>query len=84
MNTARILNRSTRLLIDELMLRELQKVFRLPDWTITEHWHGVYAKHPDLPVFEATPAARVHICTGTGGAGMTMSFGLAERMWNRW
>ena len=71
-------------LIDELMLRELRKVFRFNNWTISERWHGVYAKHPALPVFEANPAPGIHICTGTGGAGMTMSFGLAERMWNRW
>jgi glycine/D-amino acid oxidase-like deaminating enzyme len=44
----------------------------------------VYAKHPALPVFEANPAPGIHICTGTGGAGMTMSFGLAEQMWSRW
>jgi FAD dependent oxidoreductase TIGR03364 len=71
-------------LIDDLMLRELRKVFRFPGWTISQHWHGVYAKHPTLPVFEANPAPGIHICTGTGGAGMTMSFGLAEQMWNRW
>jgi FAD dependent oxidoreductase TIGR03364 len=71
-------------LIDDLMLRELRKVFRFPGWTISQHWHGVYARHPTLPVFEANPAPGIHICTGTGGAGMTMSFGLAEQMWSRW
>ena len=71
-------------LIDDLMLRELRRIICLPDWTIAEHWHGIYAKHPHQPVFEAELLPNVHIFTGTGGAGMTMSFGLAERAWERW
>jgi len=69
--------------IDELILRELQKVFQLPSWTIAERWHGVYAKHPRLPVFQSSPLPGLQIFTGTGGAGMTMSFGLAEHFWNQ-
>lgn len=70
--------------IDELILQELQKVFSLPDWSIASRWHGVYAKHPDLSLFSAEPIPGVWIRTGTGGAGMTMSFGLAERDWEQW
>jgi FAD dependent oxidoreductase TIGR03364 len=69
--------------IDELILRELRKVFQLPSWTIAERWHGVYAKHPRLPVFQSSPLPGLQIFTGTGGAGMTMSFGLAEHFWNQ-
>ncbi|WP_425619314.1 TIGR03364 family FAD-dependent oxidoreductase [Anatilimnocola sp. NA78] len=71
-------------MIDDLMLRELQKILQLPTWTIAERWHGIYAKHPLLPMFLDEVSPHVHICTGTGGAGMTMSFGLAERNWQRW
>ena len=69
--------------IDELILRELRKVFNLPSWDIVERWHGVYAKHPSLPVFQSTPFPGMHLFTGTGGAGMTMAFGLAELFWNQ-
>jgi FAD dependent oxidoreductase TIGR03364 len=70
--------------IDELILRELGRLIRLPDWTIAERWHGTYAKHPEMPQFEAEPVPGVHVRCGTGGAGMTMAFGLAERDWERW
>jgi FAD dependent oxidoreductase TIGR03364 len=70
--------------IDELIVRELRKVIQLDDWSIGQRWHGVYARHPLLPVFEAELAGGVFVFVGTGGAGMTMSFALAERAWKRW
>lgn len=70
--------------IDDLILRELQKTMRLPDWSIAQRWNGVYAKHPAAAWFESEPLANVHVCTGLGGSGMTMSFGLAEHCWRRW
>jgi len=67
--------------IDDLILRELRKVIHLNDWKISERWHGIYAKHTELPIFEANPESNIHILVGPGGAGMTMSFGLAEYAW---
>ena len=66
------------------MLRELRAVARLESWTIAERWSGIYAKHASEPQFVAEPLPGVWIVTATGGAGMTMSFGLAEENWQRW
>ena len=70
--------------IDELILGELRKIIQLPDWSIRERWHGVYARLQDAPVFSCSPESGVHVCVGTGGAGMTMSFGLANQLWTEW
>lgn len=70
--------------IDELMLRELRKMLVLPDWTPAARWHGTYAKCPSGPVFASEPLPNVFVRTGTGGAGMTMAFGLAELDWENW
>lgn len=70
--------------IDDLILRESRKVFHLDDWTIRQRWHGIYAKHPRLLVFEHEVEPGVNVFVGTGGAGMTMAFGLADRAWDRW
>ncbi|MEN5072520.1 TIGR03364 family FAD-dependent oxidoreductase [Isoptericola cucumis] len=52
---------------------------RLPDRRIEEYWHGVY---PSLvggaPHLVAEPEPGVRVANGLGGAGMTLSFGLAE------
>lgn len=68
-------------LIDELILRELRKIAILPDWTVTERWDGIYVKHPSEPYVHARPAPQVDLLTGLGGAGMTLSLGVAERLW---
>ncbi len=71
-------------IIDELILRELKTLVRLPRWSVAERWHGTYAKYLGGPMVRTEPMPEVHIRTGTGGAGMTLSFGLAEADWTRW
>jgi D-hydroxyproline dehydrogenase subunit beta len=70
--------------IDELILRELNKLIRLPTWSMDSHWHGVYAKSFNSIAVLQSPEPNVFICTGLGGSGMTMSFGLAENNWQSW
>jgi FAD dependent oxidoreductase TIGR03364 len=67
--------------IDELILGYLRGLARFPSWEIAGRWHGVYAKHPTLPLFTATPQPNVTIFAAPGGAGMTLSFGAAAEWW---
>jgi D-hydroxyproline dehydrogenase subunit beta len=63
--------------IDNLILRYVSSFLKAPDLTIAQRWHGVYAKHPERPFLSLDPAAGVRIVTAPGGAGMTLSFGMA-------
>lgn len=67
--------------IDAIILDYLRTLVRLPDWGIVRRWSGVYAKHPTLTQFVAEPQPNCQILSSPGGAGMTLSFGLAERFW---
>jgi len=69
--------------IDQLILRELQRFLDLPDWSIAERWHGIYASMPGEVEFVRQPSPGVTLVISTGGAGMTMSFGLAEDLIQR-
>jgi FAD dependent oxidoreductase TIGR03364 len=70
--------------IDDLILAELDSLIRLPEFRIERRWHGVYAKHPDQHVLVTEPEPNCKIVTATGGAGMTLAFGVAEQIWNHW
>jgi D-hydroxyproline dehydrogenase subunit beta len=67
--------------IDGLVLDYLSKMLRLPDPTVARRWHGVYAKHPTAVQFVAEPQPGCHVLSSPGGAGMTLSFGLADAWW---
>ncbi len=70
--------------IDEIILKYLQDFLPVKDYKITERWHGVYPKllgHLNL-LLEPSPG--VQIVNALGGAGMTLSFGLAEEIVSKW
>jgi glycine/D-amino acid oxidase-like deaminating enzyme len=68
--------------IEELILSYLSTFLEVPGLEIAARWHGTYVKHPTEPYFVARPAPGVTVITGVGGAGMTLSFGLAEQVVN--
>ena len=67
--------------INQMILGYLKKFARFKDETITETWNGIY---PKLTNGESElilqPEEGVTIINCVGGAGMTLSFGLAEEV----
>jgi glycine/D-amino acid oxidase-like deaminating enzyme len=69
--------------IHQLILNYLNTFANLGDLTIIERWQGVYPKlHEHLSV-TLEPEPGVYIINGLGGAGMTLSFGLAEGFFSK-
>lgn len=67
--------------VNQLILEYLKTFTRFRDDRVMENWNGVYAKCTDgsSEIF-ISPEPGVFIVNGLGGAGMTLSFGLAEEV----
>jgi FAD dependent oxidoreductase TIGR03364 len=67
--------------INQLILDYLVKFTRFKEGRIAETWNGIYAKSTEgaTEVF-LNPEPGVYILNALSGAGMTLSFGLAEEM----
>jgi FAD dependent oxidoreductase TIGR03364 len=65
--------------IDRLILEYLVTFLAAPSLELAQHWHGIYAQHPTDAFVSLSPEPGVRIVTATGGSGMTLSFGIAER-----
>jgi len=68
--------------IDQLVLGYLNRFLALPDIHIASRWHGIYIKHPSQTYLVAHPESNVTVIGAMGGAGMTLSFGVAEKVVN--
>lgn len=66
--------------VNDVILRYLQTFADLGTLKIIERWHGVYPKISGASNLIVSPEPGVTIVTGLGGAGMTLSFGLAEEL----
>lgn len=69
--------------INELILSYLDTFFEAPSLEIKERWHGIYPRLEGQTEFVAHPSPHTTIVNGLGGAGMTLSFGLAEELINQ-
>ena len=67
--------------INKMILDYLRTFARFKDWSIAETWNGIYTKLTDgeADLF-FSPEPYVYVINGVGGAGMTLSFGLAEEL----
>ncbi len=66
--------------INRLILDYLATFLRLPDLEIVERWNGIYAAHPAELCWTGRPETGVLLVGSPSGRGMTMSFGIAERL----
>ena len=66
--------------IDAMILDYLDRFFDRRGAQVVSHWNGIYAKHPTQAWTVLHPESRAHIITGVGGAGMTLSFGVTDRV----
>ncbi|MDX1942032.1 MAG: TIGR03364 family FAD-dependent oxidoreductase [Saprospiraceae bacterium] len=70
-------------LVNNLILKYLKKFLKAPTIEIEESWHGIYAKNPGKTEYIVQPEEGVTIVNGLGGAGMTLSFGLAAELFEQ-
>ena len=66
--------------IDNTILEYLRTFAQVPDLRIAERWTGIYPKLPGHTEWVATPSESVTLVNALSGAGMTLSFGLAEEV----
>ncbi len=67
--------------INQLIKDYLKKFAVFKDWKMIQSWHGIYPKRTNGETeFVHKPQEGVTIVNGIGGAGMTLSFGLAEEV----
>lgn len=66
--------------INREILKYLNQFAHFPNSAIAETWHGIYPKVPGIPELVMEVEPNVWIVNGLSGAGMTLSFGLAQEI----
>jgi len=67
--------------IEQILIKGLRNLLALPDWSIVRRWQGVYLKSRSGPYLLREPEPGVTVFNALGGAGMTLSFGVADTYW---
>ncbi|MEH0153266.1 TIGR03364 family FAD-dependent oxidoreductase [Limibacter armeniacum] len=72
-----------RMEINQLVLDYLKTFLDAPTFALQESWHGIYPKSTTgKTVLIAQPEENIILMNALGGAGMTLSFGVADRIAN--
>jgi FAD dependent oxidoreductase TIGR03364 len=66
--------------VNQLIIYYLHKFTNIQNLEIAQTWNGIYPKLKGKTEFVSTPESGVTIINGLSGAGMTLSFGLAEEV----
>jgi glycine/D-amino acid oxidase-like deaminating enzyme len=66
--------------LNDLVTQEIARFVDLPPISIDESWIGIYAKCINRSEFVSMVSDQITVVNGLGGAGMTLSFGLAEEV----
>jgi glycine/D-amino acid oxidase-like deaminating enzyme len=67
--------------INKLIINYLHGFMHASNWVINSTWNGVYPKMTDGSSWYFNQVLQdVYIINGLGGAGMTLSFGIAEKL----
>jgi FAD dependent oxidoreductase TIGR03364 len=69
--------------INQLMLKEAQRIVTFDVTRIASTWSGFYPQHNEKDIVEIDIENKIHIRTAIGGKGMTTSAGYAEESINR-
>ena len=65
--------------VNELMLREAERIVNFDVRNIQHYWAGYYPQHPEKHIVALDLEDKIHIRTAIGGKGMTASAGYAEK-----
>ncbi len=68
--------------VNQYFISEAKKIMNLETWEVDSAWAGFYSQCKTQDIFQYSPYHNVHIVTGIGGKGMTVSAGFSYQYIN--